>query len=261
MYYTYKIVNTVNDKIYFGVTNNPKRRWQNHKSRSKTNKYNSALYNAMQLYGLENFSMIIIQEYETKDEAYNQEVILIEEGNTISPNGYNIDAGGRGGSTFRSEETREKLRQLQTGKTHTEESKQKMSESRRGENNHMYGNTHTEEARRKISETHKGKPKPPPSPEALENMSRAQKNRERTDRDREGAIRRGLAQRGKKKSKPVTQETRDKLRDAFIGKPRPQETCPHCGKVGGVGAMRQWHFDKCRFKELIEENTPNKLDE
>jgi len=26
-------------------------------------------------------------------------------------------------------------------------------------------------------------------------------------------------------------------------------TCPHCNKVGGIGAMRRWHLDNCKEKE------------
>lgn len=28
-----------------------------------------------------------------------------------------------------------------------------------------------------------------------------------------------------------------------------QITCPHCNKVGGIGAMRRWHLDNCKEKE------------
>ena len=42
------------------------------------------------------------------------------------------------------------------GKTHSEESRRKMSESLKGENNPMYGKTRSEETRRKISESQKG---------------------------------------------------------------------------------------------------------
>ncbi len=33
-----------------------------------------------------------------------------------------------------------------------------------------------------------------------------------------------------------------------LSKPKPLVTCPHCGKTGGGGSMKQWHFDKCRKK-------------
>jgi len=29
---------------------------------------------------------------------------------------------------------------------------------------------------------------------------------------------------------------------------KPQKICPHCGQIGGGGAMIQWHFNNCRSK-------------
>lgn len=43
------------------------------------------------------------------------------------------------------------------GKTHSEETKIKMSEVRKGENHYFYGKTHSEESKRKMSETRKGR--------------------------------------------------------------------------------------------------------
>jgi hypothetical protein len=37
-------------------------------------------------------------------------------------------------------------------------------------------------------------------------------------------------------------------RSASMRKPRAKVTCPHCGKVGGGGAMRQYHMDNCKSK-------------
>jgi len=28
----------------------------------------------------------------------------------------------------------------------------------------------------------------------------------------------------------------------------PKVTCPHCGKVGSIGPLTAWHFDKCKHK-------------
>lgn len=33
----------------------------------------------------------------------------------------------------------------------------------------------------------------------------------------------------------------------FLGKSQPTEICPHCGKEGGAGPMKRWHFDKCKL--------------
>jgi hypothetical protein len=57
----------------------------------------------------------------------------------------------------------------------------------------------------------------------------------------------GAAQKGKPGMKP-TQETRDKMSAAGKGKnqgPQKKATCPHCGKLGGISAMKHYHFDNC----------------
>jgi hypothetical protein len=33
--------------------------------------------------------------------------------------------------------------------------------------------------------------------------------------------------------------------------PAPKVECPHCGKIGGISAMKQWHFDNCKFNPLF----------
>jgi group I intron endonuclease len=35
-------------------------------------------------------------------------------------------------------------------------------------------------------------------------------------------------------------------RNKFKGIPKEIVECPHCGKKGGGGSMKQWHFDRCK---------------
>ena len=59
-----------------------------------------------------------------------------------------------------SEETREKIREKRKNQVipkHSEETKQRMSEMRMGENNPMYGKEFSEEHRRRLSESNKGR--------------------------------------------------------------------------------------------------------
>jgi len=44
--------------------------------------------------------------------------------------------------------------------------------------------------------------------------------------------------------KKVLEQKAEKQR----GKIRRKETCPHCGKQGGEGIMKRWHFDNCKYK-------------
>lgn len=37
---------------------------------------------------------------------------------------------------------------------------------------------------------------------------------------------------------------------ALKGTKKPLATCPHCGKIGGKSQMHQWHFDRCKFRNI-----------
>ena len=64
--------------------------------------------------------------------------------------------GGEGSSGFiHREETKIKMSEIK--QNISEETRRKMSEGRKGENNHQYGKTHSKVHRKKISEAHKGK--------------------------------------------------------------------------------------------------------
>ena len=99
-YYVYTISNINNDKLYVGVTNDPKRRWREHLYKSEKESV-SKIYSAMKKYGKSTFSMNILYCTNDKDHNFDMEVEFISTLDSID-NGYNIDAGGKGGSTSRS---------------------------------------------------------------------------------------------------------------------------------------------------------------
>ena len=84
---------------------------------------------------------------------------------------YNDRPGG--GNSPMSEEARRKLSETATGRTHTKETKKKMSKLKLGENNPNYGGL-SDEHRQNISKSLTGKPK---SEETKKKMSIAAKNR------------------------------------------------------------------------------------
>ena len=92
----------------------------------------------------------------TQEELDEWEKYYIKFYDTLYPNGYNLEEGGRGGVP--SEETRKKLSEAQKGRHHSEETKQKMRESQSGKKNHMFGKHLSDETKRKLSEANKGKP-------------------------------------------------------------------------------------------------------
>lgn len=50
------------------------------------------------------------------------------------------------------------------------------------------------------------------------------------------------------RGKKQTEETKEKRRISLTGKKKKQTTCPYCKFVGGGGAMKQWHFENCKYK-------------
>jgi len=99
MYILYKIMNTVNDKLYIGQTKKTlNQRWSSHKSRARKGS-TMAIHNAMRKYGVENFSIHPIAQATSLEEANEAEkALIIEHRSLYSENGYNITAGGSNGS-------------------------------------------------------------------------------------------------------------------------------------------------------------------
>lgn len=116
--------NKINNKAYIGQTSQKlERRWRDGEGYSHC----SYFYNAIKKYGWDNFEHFIIFNNLTKEEANIKEQLLIQLFDTINPNfGYNLEIGGG-------------------NKTHSEETKQKISNSLKGmfagEKNPMYGKT------------------------------------------------------------------------------------------------------------------------
>ena len=160
--YIYKITNTVNGKVYIGLTTNNfnkrysakgegiERVYNYYLQRIKKEQfYNKHLLNSIEKYGFEAFE--VIKEFDT---AYSIEELKEKERYWVSfyksndaNYGYNRTEGGEEHPNY--------------GKPCSEETKNKISKSHRGlhigENNPMYGKHHTEEAKNKISEINTGR--------------------------------------------------------------------------------------------------------
>lgn len=93
----YKITNQVNGKVYIGQSIDIEGRLYEHKYRAyyaKEGVYRSILSKAIYKYGVENFIFEVLEET-TVDELDEREIYYIAFFNSIQPNGYNIEAGGR----------------------------------------------------------------------------------------------------------------------------------------------------------------------
>lgn len=93
--YVYKITNKINNKIYIGITNNIKKRWDNERSYPSNPKKRQVIQNAIHKYGAENFIFEILRRNLSIEEAVECECQLIKEFNSLIPNGYNVHPGGQ----------------------------------------------------------------------------------------------------------------------------------------------------------------------
>ena len=99
----YKVMNNINGKIYIGQTSRGLSRRINH--HIFTNRLPVA--RALNKYGLDKFTINVIDEAETRDDLNNKEKYWIQYYNCKTPCGYNCTDGGEGRSGFEvSKETR-----------------------------------------------------------------------------------------------------------------------------------------------------------
>ena len=144
----YKIINRTNGKIYIGKTTfKLEKRWKEHcKNKSQV------ISRAIKKYGKENFTIEVIDSANSVEELNQKEQLHIESFGSFV-DGYNCTAGGDGGTAAkRSEETKQKLRN-----SRKEFLKKNSDYSQKGNSNFFYGCTHSDNTKRKMSEKKKGK--------------------------------------------------------------------------------------------------------
>lgn len=133
----YKITNKYDGKIYIGQTvRTLEERMGEHKRKKQT-------YFDKHYKNTNDFIVEIIDYANSIEELNEKEKYYISKFNSIFPNGYNYCEGGDNTTGFR----------------HSEESKRKMSEHKKGrycgEENHYFGKHHTEETKQKMREAWK----------------------------------------------------------------------------------------------------------
>lgn len=131
----YVFTNKINNKQYVGQSINIKERYKQHFKDAKHD--NLYFHNALNKYGEENFNFEVIEENIPLNYVGEREKYWIAKLNTKTPNGYNLTDGGEGAFGYK----------------HTEESKMKMSEIKKGKFTHFQ----SDETRKKISEANKGR--------------------------------------------------------------------------------------------------------
>lgn len=174
----YKLTCLSTNKIYIGKANNLYKRIACHKNSEKSNK-NLYISNVIKKYGWNNFDLEILYEFNKNVGLYEMlslEVAFIDFFNSTDKEvGYNICKFSNDNTGIkRSEEFKNKLRQLNLGKRHTEETKKKISLNNPRHNlgkklsdevkeklrNYNLGKKHSEITKSKISLGNKGKKRP-----------------------------------------------------------------------------------------------------
>lgn len=168
----YAIRNKISEKIYIGQSIHIYNRLEKHKYDLINKKHdNRHLQFAWNKYGEEAFEFQVVCECEKEKLNELEQYYILAFETYIDTFGYNISLGGQ--SSPMREETKNKISNSLKGelnpfygKTHSEEQKQKWRESRKGVNGPAYGRTgekhpmynkhHTEEAKKRISEALKG---------------------------------------------------------------------------------------------------------
>lgn len=167
----YSIENTINHKKYIGQSVNIKQRWCHHKNDLNNGQHdNDYLQKLWNKYGASAFKMKILEEC-SKDELNDKERYYIDLYNTLDDKfGYNLKSGGQD-KNYVTDEIKEKIskankkyykehpeaRQQMSVNAYKQWSNPEIKAKISGKNNYMYGRTHTEEARQKMSESRKGR--------------------------------------------------------------------------------------------------------
>ena len=134
----YGYANLESGKMYIGQTLHPERRWNEHRYGKYKNGWHKDYQNNPDKY---EYSII---EYDVpEDKLDEREIFWIKFFDSYN-NGYNLTEGGHSVRGYK----------------YTDEVKQKISESHKGEKNPFYGRHHSEETRRKMSERMKGENNP-----------------------------------------------------------------------------------------------------
>lgn len=161
----YKITNLINNKVYIGQTiRELNKRWAQHIKDSKRKSY--PLYKSMRKYGTDNFKIETIFECENKEDMNFMEIEFIQYyRNTLGSNNiYNINNGGNGIGSM-SNEVKIKISIKAMGNKYSqgiipsEETRQKIRETKLGDKNPNYGKPRSEDSLNKLYNTNLEKSK------------------------------------------------------------------------------------------------------
>lgn len=204
-----------NGKVYIGLTSqNVNKRWQNGFGYERQ----QYLYNAIKKYGWQNTIHEILFDNLTKENAEQKEIELIAQYKSNQREfGYNIENGGNINKV--SEETKEKIRKANIGKSMSEYTKQRLLQANIGK--HL-----SEETKHKISIANTGRIV---SKKTRQILSMSRKGKKLSNETKEKLRQRNLGKKlsadtiEKMRGRKLSLETRLKMSKSRQGKPRSEE--------------------------------------
>ena len=245
----YIATNKLNKKVYIGQSLDcPKRRGEHENFDGSAKLFHKAIKKN----GVENFDWEFIPVKE--EDLDEMEISLIAEYKSnvcrYGPDyGYNMTDGGGGNRGYKfSEESKERMRQAQLGKTLSEEHKKKISEACKGGKGYLCSDESKEKMRlAKLGTVH--------SDETKKKMSESAKGRKNSDEHNKNI---SLAHAGK----ILSEDHKKKMSDAHKGernwswKGGADRICPRC-KTNKVGTLkksgkRKGYCDDCQNKQQRE---------
>ena len=245
----YIIKNKVNNKIYVGQTSSKKgfkgrypcggegieRVFKCHKRNRDNNRtYNEHLLRSIEKYGFDAFE--VDEEFDvaySKEELDKLEDMYIKIYDCID-NGYNQKEGGSHGKVSR-------------------ESRKRMSESKKGENNPMYGKCLTEEHKRKLSESRKGVKL---TKEHIEQLTKSKKGKPLSQEHKDKISKANTGENNGFYGKHHTEETRQKMSEAkkgkYVGENSPNAKAVYCYEKNEIRlTAKEWSEELCLYRSDI----------
>lgn len=222
----YKITCVPSGKAYIGKTSNDA-----HKTRIRdhlSGHGNQLLKKSVNKYGVDAFIIEILHDGIIPELLDSYEIEAIAKHKTVVPCGYNLTYGGDG-MVKPSDETRRKMSESKKGEKHhnygkkrSPETCRRMSEARKGEKHHFYGRKLSDEHRKKISESNKGENNPNYgkefSVEYRRKMSESRKGKKHTAETRRKMSEAHKGEKSHLYGKRQSDETRRKISESKKGK-------------------------------------------
>lgn len=168
-FYIYKIFNTMNSKIYIGMSCNPEYRRRQYINIVKNipidDKRVQLIQKVMKDIGIDNFTFEVFEECISREEAAEREKYWIDYYKSADEKfGYNVSGGKITPDNVIYNTYRKRLSKNLSGennpmhgKKHTEDTKKKISAKVIGTNNPFYGKTHSNESKKKIGRSSIGR--------------------------------------------------------------------------------------------------------